>query len=77
MKPTVIANANLNLNPPVRWPVEEYGECLPLQVRRTGSTLASAWLPSPEELAILNAGGAVVLTIFTENFYPPVSVHVE
>ncbi len=49
--------------------------CDPLPVRRVGETFASAWEPTPGELAALNAGASVILTVW--GLHPPVSLHVE
>ncbi len=73
MTPSVIAGANCLLNPPADW--SEDIECLPLPVRMEGNTVQSAWTPDAEELAALNAGGFVVLTIY--GGVPPVALHVE
>jgi len=75
MTPTVILHANTLLQPPVRWDAEKHGECQPLAVRIEGEVVQSAWLPSPEELAMLNAGGHVVLTLY--GLVPPAALHVE
>jgi len=75
MTPTVILHANTLLQPPARWDAEKHGECQPLAVRIEGEVVQSAWLPSPEELAMLNAGGHVVLTLY--GLVPPAALHVE
>lgn len=46
-----------------------------LRVINTGDCFISAWLPTPEELAALNAGAAVHLHIYGSS-HPPVYVGV-
>lgn len=56
------------LEAPKGWDHEANGECvgLPVRIERYGDTVAcsSAWKPTPEQLAVLNAGGAVYATAF-------------
>ena len=47
-----------------------------LAVIRTDNSFVSAWLPTPEELAALNAGAPVYLFIYG-NSHPPVYVGVK
>jgi hypothetical protein len=70
-----IANATHYLGAPKDWKPDEHGKCAHLAVRRSGSVYQSAWEPTPRELAILNAGGSVVLSIVGGQ--PPVALHVE
>jgi len=49
-------------NPPADWDPNE-GECSPLPIHRQGQRMISVWKPSAEELALLNAGGGVELTV--------------
>jgi hypothetical protein len=49
--------------------------CAPLAVRVTDDLFESAWEPTPKELAILNAGGHVVLAV--KGWQPMVRVDVE
>lgn len=76
MQPTEIINANAALEAPARWDAEKHGECLTLPVRVGDEVIQSAWLPSLEELAFINAGGHIVLTVFGYRM-TPVSLHVE
>lgn len=76
MTPTKITDATHVFRAPPGWDVETYGECSDLQVRKlTGDICQSAWRPSKEELAILNAGGTVILSIWGGQ--PPVAIGVE
>ena len=45
-------------------------------VRTTDGRFVSAWLPTPDELAALNAGAAVYLSIWADR-HPPVYVGVK
>lgn len=47
-----------------------------LYVINTGESFISAWLPTPDELAALNAGAPVYLEI-RGSVHPPVSVGVK
>ena len=70
-----IKNANLVFGPPKDWNSERDGECSSLPVFKDGETFSSAWKPTAQELAALNAGHAVILTIFSA-VHPPVSIGV-
>lgn len=79
MIPGHITNHTLVLAPPGDWdPLTEPG-CgrLPIRIEVTtaGPLLRSAWLPTPEELARLNAGAPVLLGILG-GMHPPVSLDV-
>lgn len=76
------------LGAPDRWEKARDGNCVALAVRavpppgagvgRPGDGMVqcqSAWEPTPEELALLNAGGSVVLTVYGGQ--PPVRLEVE
>lgn len=63
MTPLRIAGATRNLVAPKNWDPDEHGSCSGLWVRDEEGTVASAWEPTPAELAKLVAGGHVVLTI--------------
>lgn len=67
MEPVDFPAANLSLGPPDDFK----GECVPLRVEKTERGYSSHWKPSPEELAILNAGGNVRLNVHS-NAHPPV-----
>lgn len=86
MRSIKIQESNLRFDPPANWPEDALGPCDALEVRCTpkpgtrmppGSqpTLQSAWLPTPDELALLNAGHAVLLTVFG-SLHPPVAIGV-
>jgi hypothetical protein len=67
------------LGAPADWNHERDGQCLTLPVVREKeeggySTISSFWLPTEEELARLNAGDPICLTIYGSS-HPVVSVH--
>jgi hypothetical protein len=74
MTPTRINGATNTYVAPEGWDAEKDGECGKLPVRAEGRQFSSAWQPSPDELAMLNAGGCVVLTVFGGQ--PPVMLAV-
>lgn len=66
--------ANLKLGPPAG---SKPGEVDTLfAFRSPDGTIASAWKPTAEELAALNAGAHVILTVWG-TAHPPVSMHVQ
>ena len=75
MTPVVIEGATHTFGEPERWDEAANGKCLPLAVRVQEQWHASAWRPSPEELARLNAGEAVVMHIMGHQ--PPCWMSVE
>jgi hypothetical protein len=75
MEPIKLKGANALFVAPPRWDEATYGPCADLPARQSGDTVATGWKPSPEELALLVAGGYVVLTVFGRQ--PAVSLHVE
>jgi hypothetical protein len=86
MRNTKIKGSNLQFDAPANWPEDQLGPCDSLSVLCTpqpgtrmppGSqpTLQSTWEPSAEELALLNAGHAVLLTVFG-SLHPPVAIGV-
>lgn len=70
MKSTQFPSQNTVLGPP-----KGMVNCDPLAVRKNSElgTYMSVWKPSPEELAMLNRGGYVLLWIFGD-VHPPVAV---
>ena len=60
---------------PPDWDEEKYGPCADLPVQIADGYCRSIWKPSPEQLAILNAGGGFVLDI-VGNKQPVVAVNV-
>jgi hypothetical protein len=85
MKPTEIEGWNRALGAPEGWDEERDGKCNTLYVRGTEhregsyrlvSTMTSAWVPTSEELAALNAGKPVLLTVYGSS-HPPVMLRVE
>jgi hypothetical protein len=84
MTPKAIAGANANPGAPSDWDAKRDGTCgrLPIRAEFYDSFgqqhvkhCDSAWQPSPEELALLNAGGQVVLRVI--GWQVPVSLRVE
>jgi hypothetical protein len=73
-----IRDANFQFGPPDGWD-ETDPDCatLPVRVEVAGRhrVYCSAWEPTPDELAALNAGGSVVLRCAGSQ--PPVSLAVE
>jgi hypothetical protein len=64
------------LGAPKGWDPDKDGECRHLAVRVVEDNVwQSAWEPTPAELALLNAGGSVVLSIVGGQ--PPVALSVE
>lgn len=70
---TRFVEANLTLKAPEDWDVEANGPCEDLHVYAKDGTITSVWKPTPEELAELNAGGGVALTIYGRSM-PPVAL---
>ena len=78
MKWTNIEGKTHNFSKPKNWDDERDGRCgtLPVRVEEVGlyNYHYSTWKPDAEELALLNAGGAVELCCVGQQ--PPVSVGV-
>lgn len=70
-----ILNATHVLGPPKDWDAEKMGPCCRLSVRVVDGRCESAWEPTPEELAALNAGASVILSVVGGQ--PPVALYVE
>jgi len=70
-----IAGATGALLPPEGWEEGRHGKCSQLWVRLDGGIFQSAWEPTPGELALLNAGGKVILSVVGHQ--PPVALGVE
>jgi len=75
MIPTTIKDANRTYVRPSDWDASLQGECVDLPVRVQDDLHQSAWRPTPDELAILNAGGVAVLTVWGHQ--PVVALGVE
>ena len=76
MIPIRIAGATNKLGEPENWDSTVHGKCNPLVIRRTDDgVFESAWEPTPVELAALNDGGSVVLSVVGGQ--PPVKLSVE
>lgn len=65
------------LGAPRGWEPSEHGTCGHLAVadvqHPAGQAMLSRWEPTPDELALLNAGGAVELSV-VGSVHPPVSL---
>lgn len=79
MIPRRIPKATHALGAPAEWD-DATGACLTLHVRQmmsaNGPIWESAWEPTPDELAALNAGASVVLRVVSGG-QPPVALYVE
>lgn len=75
MIPMRISGATHVLGAPKGWEPEKDGNCCQLAVRVVEDIWQSAWEPTPAELAALNAGGSIVLSVVGGQ--PPVMLHVE
>lgn len=75
MIPQRIADATHYLGAPKGWKPEDDGNCVHLAVRVVDNVWQSAWEPTPGELALLNAGGSIVLSVVGGQ--PPVMLTVE
>lgn len=76
MIPTKFPGVTNYLGAPPGWnPDGELGECMPLPVMHDEHGFTSLWIPDSDELAALNAGAGVQLTIMA-NAHPVVSVQV-
>lgn len=59
-----ITGATHRLSAPKGWDEKRDGHCHALSVRLSGGNVfESAWEPTPDELAALNAGGSIVLSM--------------
>jgi hypothetical protein len=79
MIPLRIAGHTRYLGAPREWKPEVDGPCGFLAIRdedtTAGRAMASAWEPTPEELARLNAGAPIILHVIGI-VHPPVDVRV-
>lgn len=76
-----INGTNHTFGAPEDWSLEKEGECATLAVKLAvteggHSCVESAWRPTKEELAFINAGKPVILRIYGEGM-PPVALYVE
>lgn len=81
MKPVCISGATHVFGEPKDWDAATQGPCGALHVREVidpdiGPELRSAWQPDADELAILNAGGVVILNVVGDG-HPPVALWAE
>ncbi|WP_050400403.1 hypothetical protein [Bradyrhizobium embrapense] len=75
-----ISGCNKVLEAPRNWDEERDGKCMDLPIRvevlnNSLPSLSSAWMPTAEELARLNAGAPVHLRIISQS-HPPVMLEV-
>lgn len=75
MIPKRITGATHYLGAPRGWEPDTDGKCGHLAVRVVDGVWQSAWEPTPKELAILNAGGSIVLSVVGGQ--PPVMLTVD
>lgn len=75
MTPIDIKGHTHRLGAPADWNEERDGPCGSLAVRVTGSLCQSAWKPTAEDVALLSAGGVLILSVFGR--MSPVMLHVE
>ena len=75
MIPVKIRDATHRFGAPVGWDQAAMGRCSHLFVRFEEGACKSAWEPTPAELALLNAGGVIVLSV--AGGQPPVMLGVE
>lgn len=80
MKPIKPEGSNLDLGKPADWDEERDGQCSSLPALRTHDgrghlVIQTTWEPDAEELAALNAGAPVVLTVWGVS-HPPVALDV-
>lgn len=61
------------LGAPQGWNPDEDGHCGHLSIADEGGMMLSRWEPTPDELAVLNAGGAIELAVMG-CAHPPVSI---
>jgi hypothetical protein len=71
MLPLHFAESNKVYKAPKDWDESIHGPCADLHTLEQNGTISSIWKPTEEELAILVAGGAIVLTL-TSQYQPPV-----
>jgi hypothetical protein len=75
-----IKDSNKVFAKPANWDNDRDGTCIDLHVRERSEgmqyVLESAWVPTPAELAALNSGKPLILTIFGRQM-PPVMLSVE
>ncbi len=69
------SQANRRFLPPDGWNEEVDGPCGDLWAYQDDNSISSVWKPNAEELAALNDGGAIILTII-QSSQPPVSMRV-
>lgn len=74
MIPRRILGATTAFRAPEGWDDGEHGKCATLHARVDGGVISTAWEPTPDELALLVAGGSVILSIF--GLQPPVALSV-
>lgn len=76
MKALMFQEANLMLNPPEGYDpdtAEVLISTLPVRRDEESGTMSSYWMPSADELAILNNGGAIALIIHGQ-YHPPIAL---
>lgn len=79
MTPRGIKGAHVNFGAPFRWDETENGPCSTIPARlitgKSFDSVETAWLPTLDELKILNQGGSVILRVV--GGMPPVMLYAE
>lgn len=74
-----IEGATRGLGAPSDWDAAKQGDCHTLSVRdvmtQAGPAMTSAWFPTPDEIARIEAGAPIYLTVFGSG-HPPVGMTV-
>lgn len=74
MKPIPFHEMDLVLGAPKDWDEATQGKCVGLPIRRVDDGCFSVWEPTPEERAIIAAGGSVTVHVFSGLTQPPIAV---
>jgi hypothetical protein len=69
-----IVGATHQYGKPSGWDEAENGKCAGLAVRVDGAIYSSAWEPTATELAMLNAGGSLIVSVYGGQ--PPICLQV-
>jgi hypothetical protein len=80
MLPVRIEGCTRVLGAPVGWSLEDSGPCCGLAIRDEVENdlryMTSAWEPTPDDLAVIAAGGRIMLRIVGDA-HPPVAMWVD
>lgn len=75
MTPIQLTDCTRRFKAPKDWDAEKHGECQTLEIHDRGGFMISAWMPSPDELKLLNDGKPVFLHIHGD-IHPVVALSV-